>query len=695
MSMSIDHAPTQAPQHARLASATLPPGCQPPGDEDHDGLLALEAWLPDAQTLCALCEGARIEGLSEPSARQALERLAGAPSLDMLASPLGARASLMGLATGRAFVHHELRQRVPMPEGLGPELEVWEAGSTTPRWVAGALEEPKYFSFFQDAPLPVYNPNYRRKWRPHELLHGAVGAFWHPQMTRFELYLGARLNELLPVSLWYGLDELWRARCARHLTDPDYQRHCEACEQAALPFDQVRPDAAHRAWAHKAAQHSLDHLRREWDACLRELQTGRVCPTWHDGPHHRLDASSDAQGYVRGHWPRVTAWSFGAWAERFLLRGHDLEQSLEDLAARVARVLGRLLSGAIHLEAKPALALRQRRVHQDLAYRALLSLEALPEGSLQARRVEGACMELLDQLSQRADALLLQGAQPEALDLELAQELARCFETRGVPVGSLLLAQGARFLGEPAWPGELEQLRQGLESALPMSAERGGLSWPEPALRALIDSDAMRQGGPLAQRVARFAHDQAQQGEPWPAVTPQARAWIDLEAWLMSLERADDEAEIMAVVPDELEQVEPGQLRLNATASRRRVARDIAAELLGEPALLAARCSPDEPSVELLAARFRQEVRLIIVDPTIALAIEAIEAQALPQTPAQQAALLPLIEEGVLVWAPAPRGRLRIQLDLDLDEEDEAEEDEDEDEDEGDDVDDMEDLDDP
>ena len=57
---------------------------------------------------------------------------------------------------------------------------------------------------------------HRRKWRPHELLHGAVGFFWREDASRFETYVGARLNELLPVVHWYGLDEIFRPRCERH-----------------------------------------------------------------------------------------------------------------------------------------------------------------------------------------------------------------------------------------------------------------------------------------------------------------------------------------------------------------------------------------------------------------------------------------------------------------------------------------------
>src|SRR5690554_4427421 len=173
---------------------TLPPALAKVSLDD-----APRHWLPTPEALVAALE-ASIEA-GEPAGLRALAPQMGAPMVDLTVTPLSARATMLGALSGRAFYQHELRLRQPMPEHLEPELAVWQAG-TTPQWSDGVLAEPKYFSFFQDAPFPAFNPNHRRKWRAHELLHGASKFFWHPQMTRFELYVSARLNELLPIIHW-------------------------------------------------------------------------------------------------------------------------------------------------------------------------------------------------------------------------------------------------------------------------------------------------------------------------------------------------------------------------------------------------------------------------------------------------------------------------------------------------------------
>ena len=59
-----------------------------------------------------------------------------------------------------------------------------------------------------------------------------VGWFWRPDQTRFEAYLGARLNELLPVVHWYGTAELLRRRCPAHRGGPIPVHTCAVCEDA-------------------------------------------------------------------------------------------------------------------------------------------------------------------------------------------------------------------------------------------------------------------------------------------------------------------------------------------------------------------------------------------------------------------------------------------------------------------------------
>ena len=84
-----------------------------------------------------------------PAGLANLAAAAGVPLLDIASTVLSTRAAMLGMQTGRGFAHHELRVRAPMPDGLDPEIDVWDGG-TVPVWDGGVLTEPKYFSFFQD-----------------------------------------------------------------------------------------------------------------------------------------------------------------------------------------------------------------------------------------------------------------------------------------------------------------------------------------------------------------------------------------------------------------------------------------------------------------------------------------------------------------------------------------------------------------
>lgn len=607
-----------------------------------EALLDLGAWAPEAAALHRAAVEATLSCDDEVAG--ALEGLAGCPSLDLIASPMSARASFLGLGLGRRFYHHELKLRLPMPQGLEPELEVWSNGETVPQWRGGVLEEPKYFSFFQDSPFAAYNPNYRRKWRPHELLHGALGFFWHPQQTRFEMYLGARYNELLPVVLWYGLDEIKRQRCAAHEDAPSYRAHCAQCEQieAGWLSGGLKGDADFELGL---AASSRAHLLEEWEALSFERVSGRrrACP------RPGLDSSSDAIGYLRGHWPRVTAWSFGQWVEMFLLEGEDYSANMDAYAAKVAGVFGAWVSGDLALDLDRAALLVARRQHQELAYRALLSLESMDEGLPRTQAIEQACFEVLEEQAARVEALwvLAQSGGPiahdAAQDEALFERLAACFD----PVdGPRLLALGMSAQAPNAI--ELAQLTQGLIEGLPMTLERSGLELEEELVRAFVGWEGFGAPEPLVARFARFLE------EAWPIEDDAPIGWASLEAWLQCLVSEDEEAECFAVLPDDFAQLEADQVRLNVTASRRIVPVWLAQEILGVEALAAAEIDEAQEDVELLAARFRGEVRLLIVDEVMSQALFMLEDGQLPGIPSLVTSLL---EEGVLVWSPSPAGR--------------------------------------
>ena len=130
-----------------------------------------------------------------------LGRLAGLEPAEVVASPYGLRAVLLGLEQGATSVHLERRLELPWPESFTTSPEV---ASDARVLDAGVWQMGKYRGFFQDAPFGTFNPNHVAKWVPPN----SCTARWassRPGATRWEHYLGARLNELVPVALWYGL----------------------------------------------------------------------------------------------------------------------------------------------------------------------------------------------------------------------------------------------------------------------------------------------------------------------------------------------------------------------------------------------------------------------------------------------------------------------------------------------------------
>ncbi|MCK6504530.1 hypothetical protein L6R53_14190 [Myxococcota bacterium] len=552
----------------------------------------------------------------------------GCPTVDLLATPAAARAGLLAARVGRAFTHHELRVRLPMPEGLEPEVAVW-AGGTVPAWRDGVLEEPKYFSFFQDDPHSPFNPNHRAKWRSHELLHGVAGWCWHPGLTRFELYLGGRLAELVPIIHWYGLDELLRPRCARHADQPPTRELCRDCEAAGQrPFWEV-DRAALREEALRTAAGAAEHLATEWAACLHELERGERVRT----PRPGLDASSDAEGYLLGHWNRLTAWSFGAWVERFCVAGVDHEPDPAALAARVARTCHDLCSGAIEVDLSTLRRLRARKALQDLGYRALLLLEHAGEGP-----GEDALLPEIDALAEVAERLR-HGGGPEEATRAMGRLLAASDAAAAHLPGELLGALGAlgtRWLSAEAQvDAGLDQVLEGLADALPDSW--AAMREPEDTAWRFVASPAFDRAGSLGRRFAAW----------WEEEGGADADLVALEALVRDLPRRDDEAELFAVVPEA--PVEPGEgvCRWNHTLRRSWLAADV----LDPEDLEGCDRWDEQGRVEVAVAWLSGEPRVLVLDQALADALEAVaEGRA-----ADPASWSRLVDAGLVVTWPAPR----------------------------------------
>lgn len=224
------------------------------------------------------------------------------PANEIAASPFGLRAVALGAATGTRHVHRELT-RVPSWHG-DERME----DSSHDEWRGGVLQTGKYQAFTQDGAHSIFDPAHIAKWGPHEMMHRACLFFWNANATKFDLYIGARLNELLPVALWYGADQVAR------LNGGDFERHAGVREVGRAAWRDASEEELHRLAS--SSVHNLrwfaHYLDKELAAIDKEIRSGRRVETpWAKGGA-TLNASSDATAYAIAHAPRLLS---GAVAE--------------------------------------------------------------------------------------------------------------------------------------------------------------------------------------------------------------------------------------------------------------------------------------------------------------------------------------------------------------------------------------------
>ncbi|MFT5358430.1 MAG: hypothetical protein ACI9KE_005668, partial [Polyangiales bacterium] len=217
------------------------------------------------------------------------------PANEIAASPFGLRAVALGAATGARHVHRELT-RVPSWQG-----DARTEDSNHDEWRNGVLQTGKYQAFIQDGAHSLFDPAHIAKWGPHEMMHRACLFYWDADGSNFDLYLGARLNEVLPVALWYGADQVAR------LDGGDFERHAGRREVGRAAWRDAKEEELH-ALASESV-HNLRWFGRYLDAELsaidEEIRTGRRVETpWAKGGA-TLNASSDALAYVVAHGQRL------------------------------------------------------------------------------------------------------------------------------------------------------------------------------------------------------------------------------------------------------------------------------------------------------------------------------------------------------------------------------------------------------
>lgn len=392
-----------------------------------------------------------------------LSELASLPAAELLASPFGLRASALGIAAGVAAVEHETRLAVPPGWAVREEVEDPDHG----RWDRGSLLIGKYQSFYQDEPFIVRNPDHSAKWTPHEMLHRASGFFWRDDMTRWELYLGARLNELVPVVVWYGADACLRLdQDGFRREDAALRRHARLEDAHWLDAQRLSDDRV--AGALKWLRKGVSHFERELSAVDRELMTGQRIELDDD----RLNASSDALAYVVGHYERLTQRGVA-----YVLGELHCVQAwrFDDVAAyreRIVALFDEVFFGDIVVDTELARARREERELWDRALRLahhpeqragriLALVRTLNEG--------GDPTEAFEKAATSADAALIAGAQGLVDSQEPAglQQLAEGLESWAPATISLLMAQDAlegllaRFYASPAF-----QRRESMEERL-------------------------------------------------------------------------------------------------------------------------------------------------------------------------------------------------------------------------------------
>lgn len=428
--------------------------------------------------------------------------LAGLPEGEVAASPFGARMVALGLEVGATTVHHEMRAPLRWAKRLRPPDETVDAHHG--RWVGGALRAGKYQDFCQEDPFVSYHPEHSSKWAPHEFLHRAVGCFHRRDASGFERYLGARLNELLPVATWYGLEHALRLD-----REGPFDRHCEGTDRGADLANArwlTEPEPSLRRRARDAAplvRWTIERVTAELDAIDREIAAYDVVPSVDAGlesfPNVRLDSSSDALAYEHAHRARLTDPSVSAVLEGLAASRFD---TIPSLRRHVERTLDRLLFGSI----RPSPARVRRRILANVLLDA--HLRAATAGAPRVRAV-------FDEAARLAARVRRGELDVEAVRGHLASFVEVLVPHIGARTANNVVALG---LARPFRALDSRLLRLGLRASLPATDALLTRKERDALLRHLIEAPPCRVL--LPDRVARWFDERLE--------SPRARVLSDL-----------------------------------------------------------------------------------------------------------------------------------------------------------------------
>lgn len=580
-----------------------------PAARRHALIVQSDALLIDR--LVAMASALRAGG---PERFAPLARAAGLPLGEVVASPFAARMVALAVSRGATTVHGELRRVIDWPRALRGGRGTADALHGV--WDRGVLRLGKYQQFLEDEPFAAYHPDHVAKWGPHELMHRACGFFLRPGCTPWELYLGARLNELLPVVTWYGAEQVMR------LDEGAFDRAAAGASPSAEVgrarwlHDPTRPLRARARESVSIFREGLLHLDRELRAIDEEISTGRTIRV----AHEFLDASSDALAYVAGHGARLarTGESIAALVPCALDRFEDVRAYRTFVEERFdallfAPITLELEGGVIGGEAR---RLREARTVWDFVQR------GLQLGSRAAARI-----------APEAGADVARAVRGEGAPIDVRAWRARV----EAEVGPDAIATGDRELGALA----LSQLADGLASCAPRTLEEKG----DRVVRALATSDELLDRAPLATRLARVLAGKRD---------AKHAALARLEASIASAQRSDDRVEHLGAPASALPDALDDALLVASTAFHvARFDRDALALHAGQRAA-------GGPHAYLIGA-YAGEVSIVPVGDAIVTAFEVLRlrplgagefSELLPAELDARAWIAALIDAGAIAWAP-------------------------------------------
>jgi hypothetical protein len=454
------------------------------------------------------------------------------PFDDLVQTPISALISVLGYNDGRSYFHHESKEYVPPAPNSTPERNVWEDTNLTPVWNEGVRVAPKYFSFFLDTVFPPFHPNHRKKWRPHELLHTLCRFYYHPSMTRFQLYVGARIGELLPVIHWYHLDEILRPRCPKHQERTLYKEFCQNCEDLVKPYWLTPLDDSLIQRAHRKSIEALQHFNQELNAIEEELKNGIPVETrWQS-----LNASSDAIGYLHGHWNRLTSIGMQLYVDGFQIDGFDYYSTLDPFLSHTKDLFNQLCLCEIPKCDETFKRKQQRRKIQDFAYCYYQELNWLQESEIielheSTKPLQQYCMTLLNN---------------DVEEKKINQEMDRLLK-------QLRTADKKKLNRPTCQNSNVQSIQQGIISAFPESWQTYPLK--EEYILNFMGSKEFWFGSSLHWRFVEWLESNVQTD-----ISEHYR----LEAFVRSRPHSDEYWDTFQVVPSQ-EEINNGTIRINKT----------------------------------------------------------------------------------------------------------------------------------